>query len=92
MNDHIAENELDEIERRTSAATLGPWKAFVEGRDHTSGSNFIRTGGRNSRGPDLELTGGTVADIDFVANARQDLPKLVAEVRRLQRLLAGSTQ
>jgi hypothetical protein len=36
----------------------------VEGRDHTSGSSFIRTAEK-----DLELTGATTFDQDFIAHA-----------------------
>jgi hypothetical protein len=32
----------------------------------------------------LNLSGATIADIDFVANSRQDIPKLIAEIRRLR--------
>ena len=55
----ISDYELDEIESRCSAATPGPWKSFIEGRDHTSGSSFIITGTEKSRGRDIELTGAT---------------------------------
>ena len=72
---------LDDIERRASRATAGPWTSFVEGRDHVSGSSFIRTGA-----DDIELSGATIDDQDFIAHARQDIPALIAEVRRL---LAG---
>jgi hypothetical protein len=74
--------ELDEIESRCLAATKGPWQSFIEGRDHLSGDSFIRTGGMDS--PDLYLAGGTLQDQDFIAHARQDIPRLVAEVRNLQ--------
>lgn len=66
-------------------AAPGPWVSYVEGRDHESGSNFIRTGGLNGEG--LELSGASVADQGCIAHARQDLPALIAEVRRLHRLL-----
>jgi hypothetical protein len=69
---------LDEIEKRAMRATPGPWSSFIEGRDHTSGSSFIRTAGE-----DIELAGATVDDQDFIAHARTDIPTLVAEVRRL---------
>ena len=39
----ISDTELAEIEQRCAAATPGPWRAFVEGRDHESGSSFIQT-------------------------------------------------
>ncbi len=77
--DALTSAELDQIEARLRAAAPGPWKSFVEGRDHTSGSSFIAT--PNS---DIELTGATAADQDFIAHARQDLPKLLDEVRRLR--------
>ena len=86
----IDEEELEEILARAEAATEAPWKSHVEGRDHTSGSSFVMTGPHGSRGDDIELTGATVADQDFIAAARQDVPRLVAEVRRLRRLLRNT--
>jgi hypothetical protein len=84
----ITEAKLEEIERRYEAATPGPWKSYVEGRDHQSGSNFIETRGVDgSRGPDIEIIGAAVADQDFIAAAREDVPVLVEEIRRLQGLL-----
>ena len=64
-----------------AAATSGPWISFVEGRNHTSGSSFIRTAG-----DDIELLGATSADQDFIAEARDWVPALVAEILRLQAL------
>lgn len=81
------ENELEAIQQRCESATPGPWKSFVEGRDHTSGSNFIMTGEGSSRGNDIELSGATIADQDFIAHARQDIPKLLAEIKKLKSLL-----
>jgi hypothetical protein len=77
----VDEQYLQEVESRSTAATPGPWVSFVEGRDHTSGSNFVRT-----TLDDIEFSGATVADQDFIAHARQDVPLLVTEVRRLRRL------
>jgi hypothetical protein len=82
MDDLIQLEALRAIEQCCAAATIGPWKSFVEGRDHTSGSSFIRTG-RN----DFELSGVTAADQDFIAHARQDVPMLVAEIRNLRERL-----
>lgn len=39
------------------------------------------------RRDDIELTGATAADQDFIAEARQDIVALVAEVRALRALL-----
>jgi hypothetical protein len=77
--DSITDAELDQIEARLQNASAGPWKSFVEGRDHTSGSNFIQT-----PNDDIELSGATVADQDFIAHARQDLPRLLRELRRVR--------
>jgi hypothetical protein len=78
---------LEEIEDRVARAALGPWRSYVEGRDHTSGSSFIMTGSQGARGTDIELIGASADDQDFIAAARQDVPALVNEVRRLHALL-----
>uniref|UniRef100_UPI003342CF4A hypothetical protein n=1 Tax=Castellaniella defragrans TaxID=75697 RepID=UPI003342CF4A len=83
----MTEQQLREIEARCKAATAGPWVSCVEGRDHESGSNFIMTGPRNDRGPDIELSGATIADQEFMARARQDVPELLSEVCRLKAFL-----
>jgi hypothetical protein len=87
MNTSPSELELQEMEARAAAAQPGPWKSWVEGRDFQSGSNFIQTGQGADQGEDIEMTGATVEDQDFMAAARQDIPRLIAEVRRLRGLL-----
>ncbi|MER8409597.1 MULTISPECIES: hypothetical protein [unclassified Mesorhizobium] len=84
MNTSLSELELQEMEARVAAAQTGPWKSWVEGRDFSGGSNFIQTGQGPDRGEDIEMTGATIADQDFIAAARQDIPRLIAEVRRLR--------
>lgn len=83
----LSERELDEIRTRVERATPGPWRAWIEGRDHTSGSSFIMTGCEGARGEDIELTGASESDFDFIANAREDVPKLLAEIERLRALV-----
>jgi hypothetical protein len=75
----LTDEYLQSVEDRAKAATPGPWVSFVEGRDHTSGSSFVRTAG-----DDIELSGASAADQDFIAHSRQDIPQLVAEIRRLR--------
>jgi hypothetical protein len=75
--------ELEAILLRCEQATPGPWTSFIEGRDHTSGSSFIRT-----EADDIELSGATTADQDFIAHARQDIPRLLGEIARLRALHA----
>ena len=72
----MTEQELEEIKLRIAATTKGPWISYIEGRNHTSGDNFIMTvvrGGEDiwdkNRGSDIYLTGATNADQDFIAHA-----------------------
>lgn len=83
----MTKSELGKILARCNKAQSGPWKAFVEGRNHTSGSDFIMTGVGSNRGDDIELSSATISDYDFIASARQDVPNLVNEVLRLKNLL-----
>ena len=83
----LTESQLAEIEARVQAATPGPWKSMWEGRDHQSGDHFIMRGTDDARYDDLFLSPGRIEDQDFVAHARQDVPALLAEVRRLREFL-----
>ena len=78
----ISEEQLSSLESLCRAATPGPWKSSIEGRDHESGSDFIRTpiGG-------IELSGASPFDQDFIAAARSCVPSLVAEIRTLRRIV-----
>jgi hypothetical protein len=78
----MKDTEIKQIQERCERATKGPWISFVEGRDHTSGCSFIRTAG-----DDIELTGASADDQDFIAHARQDIPALIEEVCRLRKIL-----
>ncbi len=82
----ISEEELDKILNRCKSTQKGPWKAYIEGRDHTSGSNFIKTGQGKERGEDIEFYGASIEDIDFMAQAKQDIPRLIKEIKRLKNL------
>lgn len=88
----MTDKELKEIEARCALGTKGPWVAMIEGITHTSGDDFIMTGVENSndyqnpkRGGDLYLSHGLKEDLIFIANAKQDIPKLIAEIRRLKK-------
>jgi hypothetical protein len=90
----MTENELKKIEQRWANTTKGPWKSYIEGRDHDSGDNFIMTGisegediRSKNRGEDIYLSGNTLEDQDFIANAKQDIPKLLNEIRFLKEKL-----
>ena len=94
VEDGLSIEALDVIEARALAATPGQWW-WVEGRDGTLGDRFIGRGGGIVGHPYLYLAtepGERVPpqDFDFIAHARQDVPSLVAEVRRLRRLVVDS--
>ena len=82
-SDILTEEDLFAIKVRCEQATPQPWKAYIEARDEISGSDFIQTGGE-----DIYLNAGaSIADIEFIAHARHDIPRLIAEVERLRKLL-----
>jgi hypothetical protein len=90
-NAPLADLNLKAIEIRSKNAQKGNWFACIEGRDMTSGSSMIMTSVHSmeniwdkNRGEDIYLTDATLADMDFIANARQDVPRLLEEVERLR--------
>jgi len=91
--DSMTEDELLEIEIRVNKATQGPWRADVSlpddvviwgSRPTHDNSDFV---GNIGAGRVAEV--GVAFDIDvgnarFIASARTDVPKLIAEVRALR--------
>ncbi|MDE6834254.1 MAG: hypothetical protein K2J39_08455 [Ruminococcus sp.] len=75
----MTDEELQEIRNRCEKATGGKWTAYIEGRDIECGSSFIQTAGE-----DLEITGATVEDYDFIAHAKQDIILLLDEIEKLR--------
>jgi len=47
------------------------------------------TGTTDARGNDIELFGATTADQDFIAHARQDIPRLLDEILHLKDEIKG---
>jgi hypothetical protein len=86
MSDLLSDKYLNEVRTRCDAATNDPWISLIEGRDHLSGESMI-VHGINGAEDDLYLRGATVQDQDFIAHARQDIPKLLDEIQRLRKLL-----
>ena len=87
----MTEKELQEIENRCVSGTKGPWIPMIEGVTHTSGDDFIMTGVNNpedykspERGNDIYLIDGRKEDLIFIANAKQDILKLISEIRKLK--------
>jgi hypothetical protein len=78
---------IDQVRKRTEDATTGPWIDYLERRDQLSGESFIARGPNRLEG-DLYFIGATDADIEFIAHARQDIPRLLDEIDRLKKELA----
>ena len=88
--DNITDRELAAMKARIEATTPGPWTSYFEGRDHTSGQSFIQTATEDIYISAEDYAGGGghyCADQDFIAHARQDMPRLIAEVEKLQEQL-----
>ncbi len=87
----ITGERLKEIEARAAAASEGPWiaKMGYSGAERTlflvRGDQF--DGVLFGLGHDEAETTQHEADTTFIAHARQDVPDLVAEVRRLREAL-----
>jgi hypothetical protein len=67
------------------------WRSMIEGRDRQSGDSFIKVGADDDRREDLYVSrDGSPADgatLDLIAEARNCLPLLIAEIARLRALL-----
>ena len=83
----LTKEDMLAIRGRLAAATPGPWKAYLEGRDHTSGDSLVKT-----PTDDIYLHGGSLADLDFIAHARQDIPDLLEELEALRAIMSDSTR
>jgi hypothetical protein len=80
--------DLDAIKARADAATEGPWESVVDdhGRGRVDASIWAKSIGYYIA---EKVTSGPkhIADAEFMAKAREDVPALVAELERTQRLL-----
>lgn len=83
----ITDAELEELERLVADASPAPWVSYIEGRNNQSGSSFIGIG--DPREADMEIfrddKRSPDADQDFIAAARNYMPRLLSEIRRLRR-------
>lgn len=73
-------DRLDEIQARCDAATLGPWEFTPGGAIYHDPLKLI-----------AHVLGSgedSVSNASFIAHSREDIPYLLAEVKRLRDLLA----
>jgi hypothetical protein len=85
----LTDEELAAMQVRADAATPGPWRSWIEGRDHWGGDTFIQMSGVAERASDLYLLfdrahAAYEADHDFIAHARTDVPRLIAALRAIR--------
>jgi hypothetical protein len=96
----VTKINLDEIEARAKAATPGPWTVcpmdmYIFGGDgHMIASNCPmedtwQVRGAGAEGSGQRPEGSQDANAAFIAAAREDIPRLIAEVRRLQAQVNG---
>ena len=82
----LSDIELDELERLISAASPAPWIAHVG--PGIGGDDVIWLGGTDDSQPDMyvrhEGQPAPSSDFEFIAAARNYLPRLVLEIRRLR--------
>jgi hypothetical protein len=83
----LTDAELSELERLIAAASPAPWEAMSG--PAIGGPDFIRLGGFDDSQPDMYVDHdgrpAPVAELDFIAAARNHLPRLIAEIRRCRR-------
>lgn len=68
----LSEKEIEAIRKRAEMATEGPWQK--------DGAIDIHS----PDGTEVAAAWGGYADQEFIAHARQDIPKLLAEIERLR--------
>ena len=83
MSEHI---DLDAIIAHADAATPGPWVAITTGAQHGDHWYVAADGAAvaATRSDDVGGAGRRQADAEFIAEAREWVPALVAEVKRLR--------
>ena len=84
MPEKLTQSELEAIAKRAEVATEGPWKWDVEERglwnDDQNVACVVSIKGETWF--DMHET-----DADFIAHAREDIPRLLAEIRRLKTIV-----
>lgn len=88
----MTDEEMSAIEQRCQRATPGPWHVWPTVYDGSQGWAISHDAdGEPAIGAapcSLEQLATTAADSEFIAAARNDVPALLAEVRRLRECLA----
>jgi hypothetical protein len=90
MDEPLTDDELARIEARANAATPGPWPLPEERRSpgiyQGQSPNYDERLPLDHEGCD-EWPWNTEENMIFAYKAREDVPRLIAEVRRLRAIL-----
>jgi hypothetical protein len=82
--------DLEAITTRVDAATKGPWTVRAADTGIRSSTPYAWVLGPGGAPVAERHNGGTLADTEFIAHARTDVPALLAEVSRLRTELADA--
>ena len=78
----MTEKQLAEIKERVAKAMVGDWDYDVGDKDISNGNFMVL---RADISPDgYPIVCARDEDLDFITQAREDVPELIAEVERLQ--------
>ena len=83
----LSEDELNQIQKRCDNVTFAPLQVDLADDDHIN-NNFISLRTEQQQNKDIKLINATNAEHDFIAHARQDIPKLLNEIRRLKTVIS----
>jgi hypothetical protein len=82
VNKRLNAEELEAIRKRAEAATPGPW-------GYADRDNVVFTANADYKyAVEIAEEVGHKFDGEFIAHAREDVPKLLAEIERLRRELS----
>ncbi|MED4828201.1 hypothetical protein [Bacillus atrophaeus] len=73
----LTKYQIESIRKRAESATEGPWRLYDEYCDTVetySGKSVAR----------VQSEGNRLSDMEFIANARQDIPALLEHIAALQ--------
>ncbi len=83
-DDPLSDAELDELKALTNAASPAPW--IAETGSAIGGPDFIMITDYDDSQPDMYVQhddkAAPGAELEFIAAARNSIPRLIAEVRR----------
>lgn len=79
----MTQERLDAIQARVDGATGGPWGCYGDGAHEVFDAGEYSDG---DRGEVVAAVIDKLSDAVFIAEAREDIPALLAEVKRLRAL------